>query len=230
MTMCGRFAIASSKDEMLEYLQEYFDIYDPGIEFRLPRYNIAPGEMIPAVVYEGDRRYFRLLKWGFVPDFARKDAKPLRLINAKSETVREKPAFRSAFRRRRCLIPVTGFFEWQATGKGKVPYYITVKNRPIFALAGIWDEYRTATGEAGAACAILTTAAGGELLSIHERMPVIVDETNFGPWLDDGIDPGKLGALFFSIPGERLALAEVSTAVNRPANDTIECITPVNKR
>ncbi len=231
MKMCGRFAIAASKDEMLAYLQEYLDLLDEtGLEFRLPRYNISPGELIPVVVSADGKCALRLLKWGFVPTFARNETKPLRLINAKAETIADKPAFRASFRRRRCLIPATGFFEWKATGGPKTPYYITVRNQPFFALAGIWDDYRIATGEAGSACAILTTAAGRILLPVHDRMPVIVDVANYGLWLEEETDPERLRALFYSVADERLELAEVSPAVNKPGNDVIECITPIRSR
>ncbi|MDD3036172.1 MAG: SOS response-associated peptidase, partial [Candidatus Saccharimonadaceae bacterium] len=169
---------------MLGYLQEYFNIYDPETEYQLPRYNIAPNEQIPAVIFDGTQYRFRLFKWGFIPGFAKTDRGSFQMINAKAETITEKNAFKTAFQKSRCLIPVSGFFEWQQTEKKKIPYYITLESIPLFALAGIWSQYRNEFEVTVDTCALITAAATKQLLPIHHRMPVIIAPENNRFWLD----------------------------------------------
>jgi putative SOS response-associated peptidase YedK len=170
----------------------------------------------------------RLFRWGLIPHWA-EDAKiGDRLINARSETVRTKPSFRSAFKYRRCLIPTTGFFEWKREGTRKRPHFIGMKDDEPFAFAGIWERWTAPDGTEVETCAILTTESNELVGSIHNRMPVILHPDNYDRWLDPGVPPESLEELLIPYPSELMDTREVSNLVNNARCDAPECIQPVD--
>ncbi|MRR10848.1 SOS response-associated peptidase [bacterium] len=219
--MCGRFVRKSTIAE----IAAAFDLDAAGIEFDLaPSYNIAPGQPVAAVVaYQGRR--LRWFKWGLVPFWA-KDAKiGHRMINARAETVAEKPGFKQAFARRRCIVVADGFYEWQQAGKTKAPHYVHLKNDRPMGFAGLYEHWRSPQGEALDTCAIITTAANALMQPIHDRMPVILDRTSFGGWLDPAAkDLNKLADLLRPYDPDQMESYPVGPLVNSPGNDSPECI------
>ena len=203
--MCGRYALHSLIDD----LQRHFG-FPGGADFK-PRYNIAPSYHLP-VVRKGDGgRELALCQWGFVPHWMKSEPKT-RPINARAETVAEKPFFRSAFRHHRCLVPANGYYEWKKEGRGKQPWFIHPKDQALFAFAGLWDRWTGADGVLDT-FTIITTSANPSTASIHDRMPVILPPGQYDTWLEAG---GK--DLLRPYAGEMEAWP-VSREVNTPAND-----------
>ncbi len=195
-----------------------------------PRYNIAPGQQV-AVVRQNhdDLRHLVTMKWGLVPSWAKDPTVGNRMINARSETVHEKPSFRQAFRSRRCIIPASGFYEWHHTGKKKVPHYFRLHGGSVMSLAGLWEKWKSPQGEDIETCTILTTAANGLVKKFHDRMPVILHSEEFDLWLDrDADDLGRLAELFHPYPADLLTEHPVTLAVNSPGNDKPGCILPLD--
>lgn len=221
--MCGRFANAVPP----QILMEFFSL--PEVPAIPQHWNISPSQTVPVIktTTEGIRK-LTMARWGLIPHWAKDQAIGHRLINARSETVHEKPAFRKAIRSHRCLVPASGFYEWAKTTKEKVPYYFSMKEGTPMALAGIWDFWDAPDGVVLETFSILTTGANSMLESIHDRMPVICQPADFSLWLDQTvIDPEKLQPLFQPCPSEILQFWQVSTIVNNPRHDTEECILPV---
>lgn len=221
--MCGRYTLRVSPIELAEIFGALRTI-----EWS-PRYNIAPTQMVAGVrpAEEGDGRELALFKWGLIPSWA-KDAKiGSSLINARAETVATKPAFRAAIKKRRCLIPADGFYEWQAVAGQKVkqPYFIGVRDLPVFAFAGLWEYWTSLDGTPVETCTIITTDANELMRTVHTRMPVILDPGDYDLWLDrDRHDPIEVLPLLKQFPAERMQLVPVSTLVNSPRNDRPECV------
>lgn len=200
--MCGRFALHASP----EVVALQFGLADvPAFE---PRYNIAPTTQILIVRQDGAA----MVKWGLVPRWAKDPSMGARMNNARAETVAEKPSFREAFRRRRCLIPASGFYEWKLEGKLKQPYYIHPAAGELFAFAGLWERWEGPGGPLET-CAVITTEPNAVMAPIHERMPVIIAPADYGRWL------GGAGELLGPCPPGAIAAHSVSRAVNRAAND-----------
>lgn len=222
--MCGRFSLFADAEE----LAEAFDLSDPP---RLePRYNIVPAEEVAAVGRaSADRpRSLARLRWGLIPFWVDdpEDFEPT-LINARAETVADKPSFREPFRRRRCVIPASGFFEWQETSEGKQPYFVRPGGEHPFGFAGLWDRWE---GEdlAVNSCAIITTEADGELEEIHERMPVILSPGDYDTWLDPGErNVRQLRNLMGAYPLEDVRVHRVRRRVNDPTHDDPDCVRPL---
>ncbi len=218
--MCGRYVLAVSP----ELLQQAFDL--TMVPDFAPRYNIAPTQYLPVITDEA-RHDVQLLRWGLIPSWA-KDAKMAsNLINARSDGVAEKPSFRTAFRRRRCLIPATGYYEWHTGDNGKVPIYIHLSDQPVFAMAGLWEVWlNPETGELVRTYSLITTDANEYIQAIHTRMPVILQPKDYDVWLDGETVPAPvLQGLLVPYEGA-MAAYEVSKAVNRPINDSAELIIP----
>jgi putative SOS response-associated peptidase YedK len=192
----------------------------------LPRYNIAPSQPVVAVrLAEEGRHAIAWLRWGLVPSWAKDPSIGHSLINARAETVAEKPAFRGAFKSRRCLIPASGFYEWQAAGgKQKQPHFIRMLDGRPFALAGLWECWRVGEGEPVETCAILTTEANAVVGPIHQRMPVIVAQDAFGSWLDPHTPPPELHALLRTYRAEEMTAVPVGRFVNNPRNEGPRCL------
>jgi putative SOS response-associated peptidase YedK len=190
-----------------------------------PRYNIAPSQPIVVVRIGAAGREAALARWGLVPAWTKERPTDAGLINARADTVAIKPSFRSAFRRRRCLIPADGFYEWQRLPRGKQPYYIHRAHR-LFAFAGLWEHWE---GEGGAieSCTIITTDANDLMRPIHDRMPVIIDADAYPLWLGErDAPPDALAALLRARDVAGLAAYPVSPVVNSPRNDSAVCIAP----
>jgi putative SOS response-associated peptidase YedK len=212
--MCGRYTIIATP----EALRALFG-YDEQPNFP-PRYNVAPTQPIPIVRMVDGKRHFALVRWGLLPSWVKDPKKFTLLINARGETVAEKPAYRAAMKRRRCLIPADGFYEWKAGTPRKQPYYIRAKDGAPLAFAGLWETWTGPNGEELETAAIVTTSADKTLRSIHDRMPVIVPPDAFDLWLDAAnVDPLTASVLIAPAAENLLEAYPVSTDVNRVAND-----------
>jgi putative SOS response-associated peptidase YedK len=223
-SMCGRYAITSAP----EAIRKLFG-YPEQPNFP-PRYNIAPTQPIPIVRLDQGARHFALVRWGLLPSWVEDPKKFSLVINARDDSVLGKPAFRSAMRYRRCLVPADGFYEWQAAGAGpKRPYYIRRKDRAPFAFAGLWEVWTGPNGEEMQTAAIVTTAANRVLRPIHDRMPVMLSPDAFDLWLDTkNVDARTAHALLIPAPEHLIEAYPISTAVNRVANDDASLIAPLD--
>jgi putative SOS response-associated peptidase YedK len=220
--MCGRYIFTSSPEAMRQ-LFRYLE--QPNFP---PRFNVAPTQPIAIVRLVEGQRHFVLVRWGFLPSWV-KDPKTFALvINARGESVIDKPAFRAAMKRRRCLIPADGFYEWQKAGDRKRPFFIHAKSGAPLAFAGLWETWTGPNGEELETAAIITTRANRTLDAIHERMPVIVPPEAFDLWLDcTNVDATTATALIRPAPDDLLEAYEISTAVNRTANGGPKLLEPV---
>ncbi len=221
--MCGRYVI-TSPPAAIRALFGYGE--QPNFP---PRYNVAPTQPIPIVRLVEGKRSFALVRWGFLPSWV-KDPKTFSLvINARGESVLDKPAFRNAMRRRRCLVPADGFYEWRAgrAGEPKRPYFVHAKSGEPLAFAGLWETWSGPNGEEVDTAAIVTTRANRTLAAIHDRMPVIVPPQAFDLWLDCAkVEAATAAALIAPAPENLLECYEISPAVNRVANDDARLIAP----
>ena len=217
--MCGRFTQAADG----EIIARVFDL--PEAPELSPRYNIAPTQDVAALrLAESGGRELVQLHWGLIPPWAKERAMGARMINARAETLAEKPAFRSAFRARRCLIVADGFYEWQKLGTRKQPHFIGFRDGRPFAFAGLWERWHGGGEEAVESCTIVTTEANELLAPIHDRMPVIVDPDDFAFWIDPSQkETDRLAGLLRPYPPGPLEAYPVSLLVNSPANDTPAC-------
>jgi putative SOS response-associated peptidase YedK len=221
--VCGRFLQLSSRDELARLL----DLDPAEVPELFPRYNVAPTQPVATARLADDgRRSFAELRWGLIPSWAR-DAKIAHsLINARAETVAEKPAFRAAFKARRCLVPATGFYEWAATGgKHKQPYHFRMKDGRPFALAGLWERWH-GEDEAVETCAILTTEANAVVRPVHDRMPVVVAPGDFAAWLDPRTPSVDLHGLLRPYAEAEMTSVPVGRYVNSPRNEGPQCLAP----
>ncbi|MBQ11663.1 MAG: hypothetical protein CMJ45_08955 [Planctomyces sp.] len=220
--MCGRFTLTSNLDD----LQGRFQFEALDLDYR-PSYNIAPTQQVLTVTNDGQRRA-QLMRWGLVPFWAKDLKAGNRMINAVGETVAVKPAFRSLIKKRRCLILADGFFEWRKEGKEKIPTYIFRKSKEAFALAGLWDTWKSPEGEVIQSCTILTTTPNGFISPIHNRMPVLLSGEAEALWLDPVTeDAATVTPLLVPCPAEELDSFVVSQLVNSPKNNVPECVLPV---
>ena len=221
--MCGRFTLTSPDSG----IAAQFSLLDlPPLE---PRYNIAPTQPVAAVrmAVEGAARELVMLQWGLVPSWAKDPQVGSRLINARSETVAEKPAFRDALRRRRCLVLADGFYEWQKLDGGKQPFYFRLRGGGAFGFAGLWERWQGPPGIIES-CTLITTEANDLLRSVHDRMPVILHPRDHDLWLDRGIRQSELLIpLLRPYPSEEMTAYPVSRRVNSPENDDTQCIEPL---
>lgn len=225
--MCGRFTVRTSPQEVARI----FRVERP-LPNCPPRFNLAPTQDVLAVRFnpKDGRRHLDLLRWGLVPHWS-KDAKGGgKLINARSEGLTQRPTFRDAFAKRRCLIPADGFYEWQVReGGAKQPFAIVPSDAPMFAFAGLWEGWKDpGTGEYLRTCTIVTGAANETMAAIHERMPVILPEANWPAWLGETTaEPGELLALLKPFPAGRMRAYPVSTRVNSVRNDDESLLEPL---
>ncbi len=220
--MCGRFTSLLSA----EILENTFGVQAPPV-FPL-RYNIAPTQQVWTIREAATGgRHLSAARWGLVPHWAKDLSIGNRMINARCETIHEKPAFRQAIRARRCIVPASGFFEWATTPTGKFPHYVTMRDGTPLAFAGIWDFWKTSEGEMLESFSILTTVANSLVAQLHDRMPVILHPTEYDLWLDRSVNnPENLKNLYRPYPAELLQEWEVSTTVNSPVHETPETIVP----
>lgn len=213
--MCGRFTLTVSPDQ----LQTIFELSEPPPAELGPRYNIAPTQPVAVITNQAPRK-LELFKWGLIPSWAKDPKIGNSLINARGETVAEKPAFRAAFKRRRCLILADGFYEWKKEGKTKTPMYIQLKDGAPFALAGLWEVWHAADGSNVPTCTIITTTPNKLMESIHDRMPVILPPKAYATWLTpDELPAAEAQALIQPFAASKMKARAVSTLVNNPRVD-----------
>lgn len=215
-----------------EFIEDRFDFDEADIrEFRA-RYNIAPTQESVVIAAGDDMKRLAMMRWGLIPFWAKDESIGNRMINARSETVAEKRAFAGLLKKKRCLVVADGFYEWRRDKKNKTktPFRFTLKDGAPFAFAGLWDMWKNPDGENVFSYTIITTVANELVGEVHERMPVILTPAAEREWLDRRItEPGKLAALLSPADSGAMAAYEVSTVVNSPANDTPECIRPVDE-
>jgi putative SOS response-associated peptidase YedK len=214
--MCGRFTLSTDLKSVAErFGASVADEVAPAA----PRYNIAPTQTV-IVVSDDGQRHLRQMRWGLIPSWAKDPAIGNRMINARVETIAEKPSFCTALKKRRCIIPADGFFEWQKLGKVKQPMHIVLKSREPFGFAGLWERWTSPDGEEILSCTIITTAANELLRAVHDRMPVILTREAEAVWLDPTIqEPERLLPLLKQFPAELMEYYEVSRQVGSPSVD-----------
>jgi putative SOS response-associated peptidase YedK len=221
--MCGRFALLTHAGALIERFGVEEVIKRPE-----PRYNIAPSQNVTVIVQRGTRQLTEM-HWGLIPSWAKDASVGNRMINARAETIAEKPSFRSAFKKRRCLILADGFYEWQKAGKAKKPMHIRLKNREPFAFAGLHEYWKTKSGRMLESCAIVTTTPNEIMRPIHLRMPVILHPESEAAWLNpDNQTASDLIQMLRPYDSEQMEAFEVSDYVNSPSNQGPLCIRPVN--
>ncbi len=221
--MCGRFTLTLTGEQ----LSLAFPWLGVSADLK-PRYNIAPSQMVP-VVPNREQLQLEQFRWGLIPFWAKDPAIGNRMINARAETLAEKPSFRTAFSRRRCLVLADGFYEWQSVPgqRGKTPFYIRLASDQPFGFAGLWDSWRSPDGSRLDSCAIVTTRPNELLAPIHNRMPVILHPDDYRRWLDPAeVHPSTLQPLLQPYPASEMIAFPVSTVVNDPRNDVQECTIP----
>ena len=222
--MCGRFALGIPSRRFMEFFniasieerEEYF------------RYNVAPTNTIPGIVWKAGatERQVMWLRWGLVPFWAGDPKIGSRMINARAETISEKPSFRQAFRERRCLVPAQGYYEWERREKDRIPWFIQRRDGNPMAFAGVWEHWKHGNDEI-TSCAIVTTSANLTVRPLHDRMPVILDPPAWDIWLDPASDTATLTSLFSTLPPDIISRYRVSHAVNSVKHDGPDCIIPV---
>jgi putative SOS response-associated peptidase YedK len=221
--MCARVTLRSG----VERVKEEFGISAAAAPDFKQSYNISPGTDVLAVVRNDENR-LSIFRWGLIPSWAREAAIGNKLINARAETLAEKPAFKDAFRKRRCLVVVDGFYEWHKEKGRSVPFFVSLKSGRPFGLAGLYENWHSPEGEDMETCTVITTEANDIIAPIHSRMPVIVPEQNRGLWLDAGTqDMAALERMLMPYDPDEMDAYEVSPYVNYASNDSPECIRPV---
>lgn len=216
--MCGR---SSLYEEPRELLESYG--LPPRLSGYRPRYNIAPSQTQWAILENEDKLEVRELRWGLIPSWAGDAAIGNKLINARAETVAEKPSFRTALRKRRCVILVDGYYEWSKTPGGKTPFRFQLSSRAPFVLAGLWERWEAGDSPIES-CTIITTTASESVAHVHNRMPVIMHREESLRWMRTGASVEDLLALLTPYSGDDLEMFEVSRVVNSPANDSADCV------
>jgi putative SOS response-associated peptidase YedK len=224
--MCGRFSLTFTYEDLLEY----FELANG--QPLVPRYNIAPSQDVIAVrVEEGERRLIGL-RWGLVPFWAKDPKVGYKMINARAETAHKAPAFRAAFRDRRCIIPSSGFYEWDKKGGSRQPFYVQRADGKPLAFAGLWEHWEDKEGKTVIeSCTLLTTDANPDIERLHDRMPAILEPQDFDLWLDpEERQPGKLQPLLRPSPAGTLTMYPVSTYVNKATNEGEKCVKAVMEK
>lgn len=224
--MCGRFTLTADIDFVMKRftLSEKFNV----TEYQ-PRYNIAPSQPLLCVIHDGEANRAGYLKWGLVPSWSKDPKIGNKMINARAETLAEKPSFKASFKKRRCLIIADSFYEWKKDGNRKIPMRIKLKNDQPFAMAGLWERWQDNEGQQINSCTIITTSPNELMKDIHDRMPVILSPEDEKIWLDRSIeDINYLKQFLIPYHQDMMEAFEVSAQVNSPANDSSELIKSVN--
>jgi putative SOS response-associated peptidase YedK len=220
--VCGRFTIGEIKDLMTR-----FSIEEPVADMPRPRYNVAPTQSSPVVVRRSPNHLI-MMRFGLIPFWAKDQKIGSRLINARAETIAERPAFRAALKDRRCLVPTTGFYEWKDGENGKTPYFARLKDDKLFAMAGLFDRWKAPSGEEIHSFTIITTKANDLLSEVHDRMPVILSREDEDVWLEPGtLEAAERERVLRPFPSERMETYPVSRQVNDLSRDSEELIRPV---
>jgi putative SOS response-associated peptidase YedK len=221
--MCGRFTLTATVDQLIDrfdiemFLQE---------EEYLPNYNVAPSQSVLAVINDGSRNKMGFLRWGLIPPWAKDMSIGYKMINARAETLTDKPSFRNAYQKKRCLIVADSFYEWKRIdSKTKIPMRIKLKSDDLFAMAGLWENWKSPDGKSVYSCSVITTSPNELVQGIHDRMPVILNPEDEKYWLDPSItDTTKLNPLLKPLDYALMEAYEVSPLVNSPKNNSIELI------
>lgn len=222
--MCGRFTITVSFEELL--LRYTLDPISP--PFHTPRYNVAPGQLVPAIINDGSANRIGQLKWGLVPSWASDEKVGYKMINARSETLLEKPAFKKLIVRKRAIIPADGFYEWQQLGDKKQPMRIMLKNKEIFSMAALFDTWLAPDGRKVSTFSVITTTPNRLMEPIHNRMPVILPRDEEQRWLDrNNEDTSALLSLLKPYPDDEMLAYLVSSIVGNVKNESVDCIEEV---
>lgn|SRR5690554_739352 len=226
--MCGRSSLTVTEKELekrfnASFYSEDLERYNP-----LPNFNMAPTQNLP-VITDADPDHINLYRWGLIPFWAKDEKIGYRMINARMETVAEKPAFRQAFRQRRCLWPVNGYYEWIARGKEKIPYRVILKDKGVYSLAGLWETWKNEQGEKVFSFTILTQPATPSMEFLHHRMPVILPREMELDWLDPNLDPEDFLHNLPPFGTDQLEVYRVSQEVNNVRNNRRELIAPVTE-
>jgi putative SOS response-associated peptidase YedK len=215
--MCGRYSLVPT-----ESIAARFDVQQAQLTLA-PRYNVAPSQSMPVVVRNSPNRLVEM-QWGLIPSWSKEPRAQFSTINARAETITKSPVFRGPFKSRRCLVPASGFYEWQQTSLGKQPYCIQLKDEELFAFAGLYDVWHDAEGNELSSYTVITTAPNDLVAPIHNRMPVILRQEDEDTWLDKDADSERLLALLVAYPAEKMEAYPVSRAVNSPANEGAELL------
>ena len=226
--MCGRYTLRHTTQQIVARFEvtEVIDATFAEMRVDAPRYNIAPTQPI-AVITENSQRVMEMMRWGLVPSWAKNPSIGSRLLNARAETLPEKPSFRTALTRRRCIVPADGFYEWKKQGKAKQPMRIHRKDDELFAFAGLWDEWQSPDGSPLRSCTIITVGPNELMASIHNRMPAMLCPEDEGAWLKGSLQSvPELLSLLTPYPDEEIEAYPVSANVNSVANDDSCCIKP----
>jgi putative SOS response-associated peptidase YedK len=220
--MCGRYTLRTPVDSVAEAFE--IEEYPSSIT---PNYNIAPTQEVAAVVEEDEKRKLEMLHWGLIPSWAKDPSIGNKMINARAETIAEKPSFRRAFKVRRCLILADGFYEWKKTDGGKQPYHVKMEDGSLFAFAGLWETWQN--GEEIRSCTIITTDANDLMSDIHHRMPVILHPEDYAMWLDHDFEEKEvLTTLLKPYPADVMEAYPVSRRVNKPSNNEPSVLEPAS--
>lgn len=224
--MCGRYSLFADFREIEERFGEATFEEDEYEE----SYNIAPSQMVLSVINDGVKNRLGYLKWGLVPSWAKDSKVGFKMINARAETVHEKPSFRAAFKKKRCLIVADSFYEWKRTENRKVPMRIKMKNNELFAMAGLWESWKSPSGELVHTCTILTTEPNDLMSTIHDRMPVILKQKDEQSWLNPEVKTiDELKPFLIPLENGLLEAYEVSDKVNSPKNNASDLIVKVGE-
>jgi putative SOS response-associated peptidase YedK len=218
--MCGRYSLVPT-----ENIAARFDIQQEQLALS-PRYNVAPSQSMPVVVRNSPNRLVEM-QWGLIPSWSKEPRAQFSTINARAETVTKSPVFRGPFKSRRCLVPASGFYEWQRTGQGKQPFCIRLKHGDLFAFAGLYDVWHDPDGNELYSYTVITTVPNELVAPIHNRMPVILRREDEQVWLDKEADSAQLLALLQAYPADKMVAYPVSRAVNSPANEGAELMQPL---
>jgi putative SOS response-associated peptidase YedK len=215
--MCGRYTLRSRGSA------KFYGVAVSELPLLIPRYNIAPSQDVTVIIERGAERELALFQWGLIPSWSKE---PKGSINARAETLEEKPSFSESFQRRRCLIPADGFFEWERRGRSRQPYYFQMKDESPFAFAGIWDKWQR-NGLSITSCAIITTTPNELLATIHDRMPVILNSDAHERWLRGDAQLAELKEILVPFPGSEMKSFPVSSRVNYAENDEAQLVEPI---
>lgn len=224
--MCGRFTLHTPESR----IREAFHLAQTAPLGLTPRYNIAPSQPVPIIRDTDVGREMVLAKWGLVPHWSKEPRTKYSTINARIETVAEKPVYRTPFKHRRCLIPADGFYEWRVVDDHKVPHYIRMRDGEVFALAGLWDRW-DGDGEHLESCSLIVMPANEIMKPLHERMPAIIAPAHYDLWLDARVtDKAELMGYLNSAPSSQLTFYPISPRVNSPKHDDDRCIQPSGEK
>lgn len=221
--MCGRFVVSYTYDELIKFLENSYQIEDFHFEYE-KRYNISPGQMVLSVIKSNDKYKVGYLEWGFLPPFSSDRKYQYKMINAKSETIEEKVSFKDSFLHKRCLILANGFYEWKKEGTQKIPYFIQMKDKHMFAFAGLWTMNEKVENKKLFTTTIITTEANDMMKEIHDRMPVILQLKDAIKWLDSKTTVEETRKLLQKYDSSLMMKYVVSDYVNKSTNEGIKCI------